>query len=357
MFLCLAGLGGLCGRAIQFPFEDQPARRLGQVGQDLVAAAASPDGQWVAGLRSQGNNQWSVTVWETVSGRELLKPQRLPHPPATTNALAWSPNSQQLAVGSSDTVSLYQISSQSRKQLKAEWLVRDVRWSQDWVMARCDNAVFVWRCDTGKLVLRLPQDHLLTAALSGPQGVLATASFQDSIRLFSVPKGRLLRTLPAGPATVGLEFVHQEEWLATAFRFQGNRDRDCAILYDWRTGKAQTPSLPQPHLVGFSVSQDGGRLLTRSEQVCRVWDGASGRMVLERPLASPYIDSLSADGQWVASLPDDSADMVLWRADTGSPVCRLEHARRPFRFRFFQVGLLQVLDGSCSVWQIDPGSI
>ncbi|MBT9587687.1 WD40 repeat domain-containing protein [bacterium] len=351
-FLCLASLGALCDRALHPVFCTQSARRLGQVGQDLVSAAASPDGKSVAGLRCEGPEKWSVTVWETTTGRVQLKPQTLPHPPATTNALAWSPNSQFLAVGSSSEVSLFHLSGQTRKRLAAQWLVRDVRFSQDYVMARADGAVFVWRWDSGTLVLKLTQDHLLAAALNGPGGVLATASFQDNIRLYGLANGRLMRTLPAGPATIGLEFARQGHSLAAAFRFQSNRSRDYAVVYDWSSGQPKATDLSQPDIMGFAVSQDGNRLLTRSEQLCRIWDGNTGKLVLERPLASPYTDSLSSDGQLVGSLGPQGNNVALWRADSGREFARLEHTRRPFSYKFFQPGLFQVVDGACSVWQV-----
>jgi WD40 repeat protein len=323
------------------------------VGDNLASAAASPDGKWVAGLRSEGPEKWSVTVWETATGRVQLQPQNLPHPPATTNGLAWNPNSRQLAVGTSSEVSLFTIHGQARQRLKAEWLIRDLRFSGDWVMARCDKALFVWRADSGKLLLRLPQDHLLAAALHQPRGVLAAASFQDSIRLYSLPQGRLMGTLPAGPATVNMEFVAEGRSLAAAFRYQSQRQRDGAILYDWANGKAQTPLLPQPDLMGFSVSHNGRRLVTRSEPLCRVWDGTTGQLVLERALPCPLMDSVSADGRWVASLGYDSQDLQLWDADSGREVARLPHPGRPYSFRFFQAGLLQAVDGACSVWSVE----
>ena len=348
-FLCLAALGALCDRALTPIFFPESARRLGQVGERLSWAATSPNGKWVAGVRPANAEQCALTIWETATGRAVLGPQALAHPPATTNPLAWSADSGHLAVGCSSEVNLFHMSNLSRQRLPADWLVRDVRASQNCFMARTDRALFVWQADSGKAVVRLNQDHLLAAALDASSGLIALASFQDSIRIFTV-QGKPVQTLPAGPATIGLDFVRQGHGLAAGFRFRGDRGRDGAALYDLDTGKSQFMS--QPDLMGYSVSQDGRRLLTRSQPLCRIWDGSSGTPILERKFPSHHTDSLSADGKWVASLPPQGSEVVLWHSDGGQEFARLNHGVRPQQFRFVGSGLVQVVGDSCSVWQV-----
>lgn len=351
-FLCLASLGALCDQALRatlFP-QNQP-QLLGRVGDQLVAAATSPDGKLVAGLRNVGPEKWTVTVWETAGGRQLLSGP-VPHPPGTTNPLAWSPDSRMLAVGSSGEVSLWEITGGRRRSLAAEWLVRDVRFSQDWLLARCDNAVFVWDWKSGKLVKRIGQDHLLAAAVDRTAAVLAMASFQDSVRVYSLPDGKLVQTLSAGPATVGLEFAEKGERLATAFRFNRDRSQDAAAYFEWRMGR-QVFRMPEPDLVGFSVAADGSRFLTRGMAGGHIWNPSKRKLEHEFSLPSLLPDSLSADGKWVASLPSDQTEVLVWSSDGQGQPHRLKHGSRPFRFQFFAPGLLQVVDGACSVWKVD----
>jgi len=328
--------------------------RLGEVGQDLRAAVASSDGRYLAGLRHHGGEKWSVTVWEVSTGRVVLAPQELPHPPATTNGMAWHSGHRWLAVGSSDEVSLFDINQGSRKRLRAEWLIRDLRFSEDLLFARCDNAAFLWNVRTGKALKKIPQSHLLAGALSARAGAVALASYEGNIQIYDLA-GKLSGSLPAGQATVGLDFVHEGLWLATAFRYQSRRDLDCAILYDWKNQQALTPRLSQPGLVGYSVSADGQRLLTRDDNICRIWNGNTGKLILENQLQSPAaVDSLSPDGKLVASLTPQSDDILIWHTDTGQEYCRLQHGKRPFRWGFFSPDKALVLHGPASVWQITP---
>lgn len=350
--LCLASLGALCDRAIQatFSFQREP-ELLGRVGDSLVVAAASPDGRLVAGLRTVSPEQWTVTVWETAGGRQIFTGP-IAHPPGNTNPLAWSPDSQILAVGSAGEVNLFAAADGRRQTLAAEWLVRDVRFSQDWLLARCDNAVFVWNWKTRRLVKRLGQDHLLSAAIDQRTGVVAAASFQDSVRIYSLPQGKLVQQLPAGPATVNLEFTEKGERLAMAFRYRSDRSRDLAVYYEWRVGR-QLARMPEPDLVGFSVAADGSRLLTRSPEGGHIWDPALREPVFSFALPSLHTDSLSPDGKWVASLPSDPGEVVIWPSSGQTRPRPLKHGSKPYRFQFFGSGLLQVVDGACSVWKIE----
>lgn len=351
-FLCLASLGALCDRALQSSlFNQREPELLGRVGDSLVVASTSPDGRLVAGLRTVGPEQWTVTVWETTSGRQILTGP-IAHPPGTANPLGWSPDGQVLAVGSAGEVNLFELANGRRQTLAAEWLVRDLRFSQEWLLARCDNALYVWNWKTRRLIKRLGQDHLLSAALDQKTGVVAAASFQDSIRVYSLPQGKLVQSLPAGPATVNLEFTEQGERLAAAFRFRNDRSRDLAVYYEWRVGR-QLARMPEPDLVGFSVSSDGHRLLTRNPEGGHIWDPAQREPIFQFALPSLHTDSLSPDGKWVASLPSETGQVVVWPSHGRQQPRPLKQQDRPYRFQFFANGLLQVVDGACSVWKVD----
>ncbi|MBS2036299.1 hypothetical protein JST97_15015 [bacterium] len=350
-FICLAGLGALCDQAMHAVLWPLSSPSLvGRVGQDLIMAQASPDGSRVAGLQRLGPERWTLTVWDTQSKRELISSRPITHPPATTSALAWSSDSQWLAVGSAGEVGLWEVARARQRVLKSEYLVREVRFSGDWLLGRSDNALFVWSWKDGRLLRRIAQDHVLTAALSQEAGVLAAASLQDSIRLYSLPAGKPLRTLPAGPATINLEFVAGGERLASGFRFREDRSKDCSILYKWRQGQAEA-RVSESDLVGFSVSQDGQRLLTRNPGGGHIWDN-QGRCLQEFQLPGLLTDSLSSDGSRVASLNPHANQVVVWKSLTEGQQITLPTPGAPYKFGFLGGGRVQVVDGACSVYQL-----
>ncbi len=326
----------------------EPVRKIGQVGQGLRVASVSPDGQLVAGWRAESGGRWSYAVWRTASGTEIVPAQVISDPPASSNPFAWGPDGL-LAVGYGEQVALWQGGKLKRK-LKADWMVRDVRFSGPTLMARVDKGVFLWTAATGKLIWAMRQEHLLAARLSSNGKTLATASLEEPIFLFDVTDKRLIGQLPAGQATVNLEFCHQDEWLACAFRFRSDRQKDCALVYHWPTARPLSRPLSQPGLMGFVVSQDGERLLTRAAQVARIWEGGSGRLVFEKALPSGAMDALSPDGRQVATVAQGQVE--LWRSQDGSPLASLKETEPATAASLPANGVLGVLAGSCSVYAL-----
>lgn len=350
LYLILAVLGGLIGGWL----EARTPRQVGQYGEGLSSAQTSPDGRKGAGLRNDGGERWSVTVWDTQTGKPLWGPQPIPHPPGTTTPLAWSEDGRWLAAASSDRVNLFDGATGKGRVLAANWLVREVRFSGPWLMARADGGVYVWDTQSGRQLQHISQSHLLAAALDASQKVLATASLDDSIRLFSLPEGKSLGSLPEGGGAVPtMNFVHSGQWLVSGHRFSRQRSQDCVMIYDWRHYKAHVPKLAQPDLVGFDVSPDGSRVVSRSHHVGTVWNGQSGAVVRHWNSSSLQCESISPDGRLLAGLPESEEGVVVTESDSGRPLGRLQHPRRPSQFRFFGAGL-QVLHGSCSLWQF-PG--
>ncbi|MEW6281171.1 MAG: WD40 repeat domain-containing protein [Candidatus Eremiobacterota bacterium] len=344
-----ACLGYWADRALR---QDAP-RRIGTVGQELRAAAVSPDGRFVAGIRPAGKESWTLHAWETRTGKEVLSPQKLPHPPAPNTPLAWSPDGRTLAAGAEEAVFLYDLEKRRQiRQLKASWMVREVRFNASGLlMARSDKAVFLWEASSGKPVWHHRQDYLLQSRLSEDGAVLATAAFEEGIYLWSVPQRKLLRRVEPDSTPVGLEFCRQDAWLAACFRYRTQRERDSARIYRVADGAPTGPLLGHPHLAGFGVSRDGARLLTRTRLDCRIWEPSSGKLIHQRDERSQRIDALSPDGIRVVTLPEGAGALTVWQADSGRSLATLDHPEPPRAFRFASDRLLQVVGGCCAVWE------
>ncbi|GMU53990.1 MAG: hypothetical protein AMXMBFR33_31360 [Candidatus Xenobia bacterium] len=326
----------------------EPVRKIGQVGQGLRVASVSPDGQLVVGWKAEAGGRWSYAVWQTQSGKEIVPAQLISDPPASSNPFAWGPDGL-LAVGYGDQVALWQGGKLKRK-LKADWMVRDVRFSGPTLMARVDKGVFLWTAATGKLIWGMRQEHLLAARLSSNGKTLATASLEEPIFVFDVTDKRLIGQLPAGQATVNLEFCHQDEWLACAFRYRSDRQKDCALVYHWPSARPLSRPLSNPALMGFAVSQDGERLLTRSASMVRIWEGGTGNLVHQKDLPSGAMDALSPDGRLVATVAQGQVE--LWRSQDGRSLASLREAEPVTAVSLPSNGVLGVLAGSCSVYAL-----
>lgn len=326
----------------------QQPRKIGEVGTDLSRATVSPDGRFCVGLRQQEKNR-SYAVWEVRTGREVLAWQALSEPPATYNPFAWSPDGATLAVGAGEHVTVWDKDFKRSRRFKVDWMARDVRFSGNVLMVRTDQAALLFDVARGKQVYRQAQQHLLAARLSRNGKYLALASFEEPIVLFDVAEKRVLTTLKAGPATVNLEFCHNDEWLACGFRFRERRESDLALVYDWKTGQRVGDAMNQTGIFGFAVSEDGTRLLVRGPDTTRVWDVPGHRVLCERQLESRLMDAFSADGRLAATVPSGSRVAVIWSAE-GGDLHRLPTEGIPTAVAFPGQGLFAVTEGKLSLY-------
>ncbi len=328
---------------------NQPPRKIGEVGEGLTLASVSPDGKLCAGLRQDGS--WSFVVFEVASGKERFG-QKLPDGPASFNPFAWSADSATLVVGTGEQVLVLDKNFQRVRKLKADWMVRDVRFSGSVLMARCDHAVLLYEMPGGKMFYRQAQQRLLAARLSPDARYLALASYEEPIFVFDVKEKRVVQQLKAGPVTINLEFCRNSEWLACGFRFRDQRDKDLALVYDWRNARMVGDFLGQRGIMGFAVAQDGSRLLARGLQETRVWDVATSKLLCLRTVDSQVMDALSADGRMAASVPVGRNQAVVWHTDDGRDGFTLETRTPPTGVSFPGPGLVGVTAGSQSVYQL-----
>lgn len=316
-----------------------PPRKIGEAGEGLRLASSSPDGKWCAGISY--DKGWRYGVWELSSGAQKLKWQKLQDAPATFNPFAWSPDGTTLVVGAGDHITIWDRDFKRGRKIKVEWMVRDVRFSGDVLFVRMDSCTMLFEMPRARMFYRQGQPHLLAARLSRDARMLALASFQEPIVLFDVATKRVLRTLPAGTATINLEFCNDDRWLATGFRFRESRQSDMALVYECGTGARVGNAMSQPNIMGFAVAQDGTRLLARGPEQTRVWDVASNKLLGERKVASQLMDAFSPDGKLAATVPVDGNEVILWKPE--EEISRLQTPGPPRATAFPGSGIFSVL--------------
>lgn len=328
----------------------QLPRKIGEAGESFRYASASPDGRYCAGLRY--DNKWSYGVWSLQGGEAVVPWTDLPDGPATNTPFAWSPDSSTLVVGSGNLVLVHEKGFGKVRKLKADWKVRDLRYSGSTLMVRADHSVMLFQMPKGKMFYRQGQQRLLAARLSRDERTLALASFEEPILLFDVRDKKALGTLPAGPATIGLEFCNNDKWLTCGFRFRDQRSRDMALVYDWRARTRVGAEMVQPYIMGFAVADDGSRLIARGPGKTRVWEVESQQLLCEHASPSVIMDALSPDGKLVLTAPADTRQVVGWDPATGQDRFQLDGAFPATGLGFPGAGQFSVTANSLSLYQL-----
>jgi WD40 repeat protein len=175
-----------------------------------VALAFSPDGGLIA---NEGDDD-SILVWNSRTGRRV-RTLKMKH--FTGFSLAFSPRGGLLAVGClQDGVELWDTRTWELVRVLAghEYSVGALAFSPDGkVLATGSASVRLWDVESGQLITTLTGHTDEIDALSfGPDGrTLVSASHDDTVKIWSVPDGRLLVTLqvlpPARHGTIASQWI------------------------------------------------------------------------------------------------------------------------------------------------------
>jgi WD40 repeat protein len=241
-------------------------------------------------------------------------------------ALAFSPDSRRLAIGTRDSnVQLWDASGGQLLQTfkgHANWVVAVAFPSDNKIVSvSTDGTAKQWPADGGgeALVLRRHTMQVSTLAFSGNGRWLASGSLagqQDraNVKLWDAASGQFLR-----------EFVgHNGAIQSLAFSPDGRRLVSASMdktvrIWDPETGeqvKMLTPefTLPQWPLERATFVGDGTRLFTSSAQEYRMYDATTGESLGAAQRMFLGQNAVSSDGNWLAFVKFDQPP-----AATGEP--------------------------------------
>lgn len=283
--------------------------------QRVVDAAFSPDGRQVATASWDGH----VKLWEAATGKLLAQP---PGSSSWVICLAFSPDGDRLLYGGA---------------LASAHL---------WRPQDSPTAVQSWRHD---------------------QAVIATAFSPDGESLLSVGQdGRVQVRDGEGRGLLTLPLTHAHPLTAAVFVHEGRRvlsadDQGGVMLWDIRPGTPSPVRLEHPQATRAEWSADGSRLLTAGDdRVARVWEVATGRLVLAtRPLSANLVSAtLSPDGGHVLVTARDGGNL-LWSLQTGEVRELLPRHRRGMWHGLFspnsRLAATISWDGDARVWAVATG--
>jgi PAS domain S-box-containing protein len=334
----------------------------------VLALATSPDGRTLV----TGCRDGTAQLWDVETGRALGAP--LPHLDRVT-AVAFSPDGQVVVAGSEDgVVRLWDVAARHPvgRVLRHEAAVRSAVFSRDGrsILVGCkDGTVQFWEAPTRKdlaaplvhptalrsvafgpdgqtlltadrLSARLwrradrnplgpPLTHgavqLMDAALSPDGQVVATASWDKTVRLWDALTGKQITTLPHDEPVLRVVFRPRTGTLLT---ISGSREKGHVLIWDLARRRSRPlASLENVPVLTAAYSPDGRLLLTGGpDRLGRIWDPETGREVTPPLRHSDWVltAAFSPNGETVVTGSRDGT-VRAWDVSSG----RLRGA--PFR--------------------------
>jgi len=304
------------------------AAQWNTMGARINTLAFSPNGTLLAAVNGFGN----VRLWEVASGKELAKFRAAG---ASQCSLAFSANSQTLAVAHGNTVILWDVAL-GKDRLgddKMTGAAGALAYSPDGqvLAAVCgDNAVRLWDPVSGKLLHRLPGHERRVGQIAySPDGrMLATADWdidldekggvtgRETVRVWQTSTGKELYTVPGN---CPVAFAPDSRTLVTTSR---------AELSFWNAGtgkglrKLTTKHKGQNYTkVGTLAFSPDGTILASGGSgdgtVC-LWDVATAKELRRFSVKEHRIAGLtfSPDGKTVAVGAADTGTISLWEVAT-----------------------------------------
>lgn len=322
LYFFLALLGLLIGSELPQLIGPTKVHKVAVMGKNLVLAKASPNGQYVTGIKVEGS-KWFLCTYDA-EGKALSAPHPIEPSSGFVERVAWSSDSKSCAVAANSDVVVFQFQGRkvSSQVLPAVWQVRELRFRGSRLIARCNDTVLIWNSRL-RPEWRVNIPHVLHADLSADGELLALGVFEEGVLMVDLQKRKVVGEFDPGKTPAFLRFCHDDQRLMTAYRQRAERSKDFARCYNVQTGLPLTPPMEVPYLQNCAVSDDGSRYLTVSKQGRAIWDGSNGQLLCRPDFGTPGKDCLSSNGRFaVSSIGVERA--VLWDTASGDILDRID---------------------------------
>lgn len=270
------------------------------------------------------------TLWDLLSG---LKEIRLPHQNGV-NAVRFSADEKYFVTASSDhtskvwrvadghlEISIQHDGAVSNAVFNPDGTLLVTASGDQWELesGESDNSIGLWSLPKGHLVARMRHDGSVNSVAFNPNGTLfASASSDKTARIWSVASHGEMFRLTHDAAVKTLNFSADGKYLATA------SDDHTARLWDVKDGFEMMRMIHDDSVYYVDFSSDGKYLATAgSDGVVQIWENESSMM----PNIIPGGGSLSAfsispDGKRLAIVDHDGNAKIV-DLETGGELLRL----------------------------------
>ena len=245
-------------------------RPRGQV-YGVYSVAFSPDGE----LLAAGERDDKMRLWRVEDGAWLYTPKLQGD---SVRSVAFSPDGELLATGSDDTlIRLYRVEDWKHQRTLSFWDgVHSVAFSPDGELLAAggqDKTACLWQVEDGGIMHMLVHTGMVRSVAFSPDGKLLATGAGSSVRLYGVEDGRHQRTLGPTDWVYSVAFSPDGELLAA-----GGRDNSIRL---WRVEDGRVVRLLRGHtdsVKSVAFSPDGS-LLASGRRTKRCGCGVRDRLI------------------------------------------------------------------------------
>jgi WD40 repeat protein len=352
------------------PDTGKEIRTLGGHQGDVSSMSFSPDSKTLA----TGSDDKTIKLWNLATGKEI---QTLNGHQSDITSVSFSPDGKTLATGSDDkTIKLWNLATgkeirtfqkhlQSARSVASSpddgKAVTSVSFSPDGktlATASIDNTIKLWNLDKGEEISTLHHQYFGFRVSFSPDGkTLITASIDNTIKLWNLDRGKEVPIFQGHQESVSsVSFSPDGKILAT-----GSDDKTIK-LWNLDTGKEiRTLQGHQEGVSSVGFSPDGKTLATcSSDNTIKLWNQDTGKEI--RTLRGHEIfcksTSFSPDGKTLASGSEDNT-IKLWNLDTGDEIRTLQGHQKGVNNVSFSPDAKTLASGSedntIKLWNLDTG--